>query len=299
MSDIIDMTKGRWRRLYGAAVNGRRINLVSIEAEFIFWRAVMIADDLGNFPADPVVFKGMALPRRKFSPKRIITKLYELAHIKDESGTEIDPLITQYVGEDGETYCHIEGWEVLQPMGYDRFRNKIKPVRRYPIHPEKRSLTKPYEAHTKKNEVYDHENENEHENEHKNKINNETKKGHSPQEISPDDSCSCSPDQNHDKTAGADPVQDLRTIRLKHRADWLMKTSALWSRDGGKQKSADHTSTQNLFDEIIWPEEIADGQQRITAALVLVTKARGKDRPMAWLTVELKRTLVAESAVPA
>src|SRR4051812_45421622 len=63
--DGVDLTRGIYRRIYGGATKGRRINSVSMLAELLFWRLHCVADDYGAFDADPYLLRIVALPLRQ------------------------------------------------------------------------------------------------------------------------------------------------------------------------------------------------------------------------------------------
>lgn len=132
---VTDLTRGVYRRLYSGATRGRRINSVSEGAELLFWRLVMIADDLGNLHADPMLIRSDAMPLRSVTNTTIKKRMNELERVG---------LIERYLVK-GESYAHIVGWSDLQPMGYDENRNRKRPIQRYPAPhdaDEKRSATK-------------------------------------------------------------------------------------------------------------------------------------------------------------
>jgi len=104
-----DMTRGQYRRLYAGFVTGRRINSVSVDAEALFVRLVVKADDYGALVADPVLLKAEVAPLRAWTHDRIGELLAELA------GTD-PPLIVFYeVGR--ERYLHVAGHLERQNAG--------------------------------------------------------------------------------------------------------------------------------------------------------------------------------------
>lgn len=76
---IIDLTRGIYRRVYSGFRSGRRINAVSIGAEAWFWRLLMIADDYGNFAAEPELVWGEASGRRRVTLEQSESWIKELA----------------------------------------------------------------------------------------------------------------------------------------------------------------------------------------------------------------------------
>lgn len=123
----LDLTRGIYRRVYSGARTGRRINKVSIGAEFLFWRLHMIADDFGNFMADPSMIRSEAMPRRDVPLAEIEAWIKELADIK---------LIKIYT-VDGEQYGHVIDFMLLQPCAKNGRR-----VRRMPKAPDENDTGK-------------------------------------------------------------------------------------------------------------------------------------------------------------
>ncbi len=129
MSKTTDLTRGIYRRIYGGATTGRRINRVSIGAEFWFWRLHMIADDFGRFPAEAKRCRMTAAPLRddedvkaSGGPVGVWTSdvrawLRELERVD---------LIVIYTA-DGELYGRIRHFEELQPGNRNGRR-----IERYP-----------------------------------------------------------------------------------------------------------------------------------------------------------------------
>lgn len=116
----VDMKRGVYRRIYAGFLEGKRINHVSARSEMAFWRLLVLADDYGNFPADPMLLRVKAFPRRQITAKAVSEILAELSNPEPYG-----PLITLYkVG--AEPYGHIVGFVDLQPGGrngkrYERF----------------------------------------------------------------------------------------------------------------------------------------------------------------------------------
>lgn len=119
-STIVDMTRGMYRRIYAGFLSGRRICSVSIGAEAWFWRLMLLADDYGNLEADPRLLCQNARGRR-----RSVSEAQSERWITELAGTE-PPLVNLYnVGS--ERYCHLSGWEVLQPAPRNGRRVKRVP----------------------------------------------------------------------------------------------------------------------------------------------------------------------------
>jgi hypothetical protein len=104
-SEYTDLTRGIYRRIYSGFLHGKRINSVSIEAEAWFWRVHSLADDFGNFRADPEVLRAEASPKRRVSAAKVAGWMQELASAR---------LVTPYA-VDGDPFAHIEGFVELQP----------------------------------------------------------------------------------------------------------------------------------------------------------------------------------------
>lgn len=117
---ITDLTRGIYRRIYAGFLNGRRINSVTVSAEAWFWRLNAVADDFGNFRADPKVLSVEASPRRKISPEQCEKWMDELERVS---------LIGFYTVE-GDRYGYIVGFKELQPAGKNGRR-----VQRFPVNP--------------------------------------------------------------------------------------------------------------------------------------------------------------------
>lgn len=114
-----DMTLGRYRRVYSNVIKGKRINSKSVGAEYLFWRIVAVADDFGNFPADPLELKAEATPIKKGVSVSLIRKW--IAELSDD-----DPLVRLYT-VDGTEYGHVLDWLKRQPANRSGRR-----VKRYP-----------------------------------------------------------------------------------------------------------------------------------------------------------------------
>jgi hypothetical protein len=101
--------------VYEHCRTGRRINAVSIEAEFLFWRINnCVADDFGNFLADPRIVRHDAVPLRDVTVDQVGGWLKDLVGIE---------LIRTYIVSN-ESYGHIVGFLTRQPANRNgkRFR---------------------------------------------------------------------------------------------------------------------------------------------------------------------------------
>lgn len=313
--DAGTLSKGFWRRLYPAATAGRRINAVSAGAERCFWRANMIADDLGNFPADPdrfarEAFKVGALP----PPHEVAVWLAELADIHDAAGKPLGDLVTFYEAE-GESYGHIVGFEVLQPLGFVN-KNPRKPVQKYPApHSEGKAYGDPSAVRagleTTPNDGPEHDelrratigderqrsvtNGNGRQRPEDESEDSERKNQTNPKSKSADGSDSLGSARQDFSGSGSGRPLDLgdpHLARLKGRQRWLVSVSRLWTDRKPGQRDADETSSKQMFDDI-WPEDsqAEHGAASLVSALALVKQAGQKDTPMAWLTARIKKEL--------
>ena len=118
--ETLDMSRGVYRRIYSGAITGKRINAVSPLAELCFWRLHMVADDFGNFIADPEMLVCAAFPRRvrEVTPDVVFGCIQELIQVK---------LVRLY--ENGDEYGHIIGFCDRQPKSRNgrRIRRNPKP----------------------------------------------------------------------------------------------------------------------------------------------------------------------------
>lgn len=116
--ETLDLRHGMYRRIYAGAIRGRRINSVSMGAELLFWRMLLVADDFGSLEACPRVLLAMAMTlRREVSEENLGQWLGEL---------EGAGLIARYEAA-GDHYAHIIGWEHFQPAPRNGRR-----IQRYP-----------------------------------------------------------------------------------------------------------------------------------------------------------------------
>lgn len=116
MSNIVDLTKGVYRRIFAGFVRGKRICSVSIGAEAWFWRLMMLADDFGNLAAEPVALRNDAQGLRTVNVAKSEEWVKELAATNP-------PLIRLYRA-DGDRFIHIERFDELQPAGKNGRRIK-------------------------------------------------------------------------------------------------------------------------------------------------------------------------------
>lgn len=273
MPDLsVDMTRGVYRRIYSGYVRGRRINSVSMNAEAWFWRINAIADDFGNFRSDPRLMVAEAAPLRKIGPAQAKRWMKEL----------IDADLIRTYDVDGEHYGHIVGFAELQPAGRNGKRVQRQP--REPesvsgcvrVNPEKSGLNVRPETETE---------------EHSHKHSETEAQADAEEQPEPAGAA----DSDSTKTA-SDPVSGSgsKTTRQSGRQRWLVYVSPLWAPGSCKQGRSDRTSSEAMYDELIWPDGVPppDGRARLNRAITLIDRARrnGK-KPMAWLTTELRKAL--------
>jgi hypothetical protein len=116
---VSNMTDGLYRRIYAGFLTGHRMNAVSLIAEAWFWRLHAIADDFGNLPGDPMVMRSFAAPRRELSIAEVVKMTEEVENKK---------LLTRYEAS-GDTYLHIDGFEIRQPARLNGRRIQKYPMR--------------------------------------------------------------------------------------------------------------------------------------------------------------------------
>lgn len=133
MSNVKDMTKGIYRRIYTSALTDKRVNALSMEAELTLSRLKLLADDHGNLQGEPGLVLILAYPRRReITQEQIDGWLQELR----EAG-----FISDYEAEEDQ-YLHIVDWFSEQPAGKNGKR-----VRRFPPSPaEDRTPENPRES---------------------------------------------------------------------------------------------------------------------------------------------------------
>lgn len=100
MGEIVDITRGIYRRVYSGFITGRRICSVSVEAEAWFWRIQAVADDFGNLPGDALLVWQSTVGRRGVTMQSVSKWIDELV----SAG-----LLLRY-SENGESYLHITYW---------------------------------------------------------------------------------------------------------------------------------------------------------------------------------------------
>lgn len=116
--EVTDLTRGVYRRLYGGFIKGQRINKLSLQAEAWFWRVFAVADDFGNYDADPELVKDATKGRRKVTTNQVERWLNEMESVG---------LITFYHNR-AERYLHIYKFELTQPAGKNGKRLKRFPL---------------------------------------------------------------------------------------------------------------------------------------------------------------------------
>lgn len=114
---MTDMTKGVYRKVYSGFLRGRRITLVTLQAEAWFWRINMLADDFGNLAADPEVLAADLGGRRKVSVAKSEALIAQLLDAK--------LLIAYEIG--GERYLSIVGFQIFQKSRNGRPIQRVQP----------------------------------------------------------------------------------------------------------------------------------------------------------------------------
>ena len=106
MAEIKDRSKGLYRLIWQCALLGERINSVSTNAELLFWRLNLVADDFGCFDASPLTCRHAAFPARtKLSVSKVGEWLKELQKHK----------LVQLYSVGGKPFGRILDWENMQP----------------------------------------------------------------------------------------------------------------------------------------------------------------------------------------
>lgn len=117
---------GRYRKLYESFIFGKRINALSWQAEAFYWRCYVIADDYGNFPADPFILIPKAGGIRKVTDVEVTDWIKEM---------ELNSLIRLYLVDDSDWYGHILSFARMQsPTGPPR-GGRLGLKRRWPESP--------------------------------------------------------------------------------------------------------------------------------------------------------------------
>ncbi|MGB0768351.1 MAG: hypothetical protein ACPGYV_11650 [Phycisphaeraceae bacterium] len=295
-ASIENLKRTVYRHVYAGWLKGRRINAVSIEAEMCFLRINLACDGHGNFHADPELVAIEAFPlRRSVTPEQCSQWIDELAQCG---------LVSLYEAG-GETYGHITGFAGIQPAG--------KNGRRHRLHPE----PPPPQADPRESKGIqidpvnpNEQNENENENEKEKKNENENEKARSAQadgcagSMPVADSVSFSlptSDSGSAKAASAKATQPLTREKAKARWVSLIVQQRMIGRvngsthpKGSPQHEADLTSINRLWDRV-WPEAIDDGDAdqvgRFNTLVTITKHAKGKNKPMAWMTQHIKKQI--------
>lgn len=252
-----DLTKGWYRRVYAGYLTGQRINRCSLEAEAMFFRLNMVADDYGNFQADGLVLRSLAFPRRDVT----------LDQVKAWLGELVDAALVTLYSAEGDQYGHLCDFEELQTTSNGKL------VRRFPPPPQsgqmnpgepKPNQMNPDETGGGQAEPDHNENETENENKNENKIETEIVSS---------------------ARAGASDSDSLARVRAWPR--FQMGIHPIWSQDE-RQARGDRTDTKALFEDI-WPEDsplpvpvLLDRVRRVID-LAKSHNVRSAKRPMAYL----------------
>lgn len=112
-----DLLMGRYRRMYEAWIFGKRVNALSWPAEAFFVRVNLIADDYGNFPADPFMLIAKAGGLRAVTDVEVTDWVKEM---------ERKGLIRLYLVDQSDWYGHILSFTKIQPpTGAPRDRKSV------------------------------------------------------------------------------------------------------------------------------------------------------------------------------
>lgn len=117
---------GRYRRQYESFIFGKRICELSWAAEAFFWRCHAIADDYGNFPADPFMLIPKAGGLRKMEPEETVGYVKEM---------ELKGLIRLYFVNEDDCYGHIRLFTKTQPPTGPPRGGRLGRKRQYPESP--------------------------------------------------------------------------------------------------------------------------------------------------------------------
>lgn len=115
---VTDLTRGVYRRLYSGFIKGQRINKLSLQAEAWFWRVFAVADDFGNYDADPELVKDATKGRRKVTTSQVERWLNEMESVG----------LISFYHDRAERYLHIYKFEITQPAGKNGKRLKRFPL---------------------------------------------------------------------------------------------------------------------------------------------------------------------------
>ena len=279
---VTDMTKGVYRRLYSGAIYGKRVNAVSPGAELLLWRVHMVADDLGNFPAEPVRLAAQAMPMRdSATPKRLTGWLSELITAR---------LITTYES-DGEQYGHVCGWLGMQPAGKNGRR-----IQKYPA-PDGESggiQVNPDESWTIQSPETETESESEtHSHSHTESESETHSHSHTDTETSGQINSGDTSDSDSSDNPIARPVAKLQFFDAVKALLGSCGSGNGRHPAGSPQHTADYTVVMRWWDEIIWPDgrDPPECIERFEQVVELVRQAKAKRKPMAWLTTRMNASM--------
>jgi len=111
MPPLEDMRPGVYRRIFSGALTSRRLAMLKpLEAELLFWRIIMIADDYGRFRADPTSLLSTAFPLRPEIGVRKI-KIWRDALVKAKV-KKVGLIVLYQI--DGEVFGYVVGWQEKQ-----------------------------------------------------------------------------------------------------------------------------------------------------------------------------------------
>jgi len=268
---VMDLTKGIYRRIYSGALYGKRVNSVSAGAELLLWRIHMVADDLGNFPADSDRLAPEAMPlRNTATPKRIAGWLGELAKVK---------LITTYESG-GEQFGHVCGWMDMQPANRNGRR-----IQKYPgangCDAGNPGESKAIQGDPGESRAPETETETE----------SETYPDtYSETETSGQNNSGGTSDSDSSDKPIARPVAKLRFFEAVEPALGSCGAGSGRHPAGSPQYTADHTVVMQWWDEVIWPDgrDPPECIERFEQVVKLAHQAKTKRKPMAWLTARIK-----------
>lgn len=117
---------GRYRRLYESFIFGKRINALTWGGEAFYWRVYSIADDYGNFPADPFILIAKAGGLRKMEPAEATAYVREM---------ESKGLVRLYFVNEDDCYGHILSFTKTQPPTGPPRGARLGRRRQYPESP--------------------------------------------------------------------------------------------------------------------------------------------------------------------
>lgn len=280
----VDLTRGIYRRVFGCWLKGRRINAVSIEAEALFLRLILCADDFGNVPGDPEDILIAAYPRR-----RDITVEQVAGWLEELAGTPRGALIARYEAG-GEFYLHLCDWSVFQKAGPNGRR-----MQRHPMHPPGESKAQdspPGESKAQDSpsgEARAPETETDAETEGQSQHQDETE----PEADAPgSDSAKRAqfPSASTRQESGPMVLTDAHA-RWCHA--WRTEVGQLYSKEP-QQHAADRTDAMGLFIRL-YPAGMDEGtgkeRIRLARALIPVAKRNAKGPPMAYLKTAVSNLL--------